>query len=132
RLVPPGELEELLDSVRRATGADLAIFDRGRQQRLAGTDAAGAPRHPVEYQGEVLAVLAASGERADAAVDLARETLGLLVHHASARDMASAMHEEAMRMTFAELTEHNNRLQRAVARLEELDRLKSNFLATMS
>jgi signal transduction histidine kinase len=42
------------------------------------------------------------------------------------------MHEEAMRLTFAELTEHNNRLQRAVARLEELDRLKSNFLATMS
>ncbi len=37
-----------------------------------------------------------------------------------------------MRHTFAELTEHNQRLQRAVARLEELDRLKSNFLATMS
>jgi signal transduction histidine kinase len=37
-----------------------------------------------------------------------------------------------MRLTFAELTEHNQRLQRAVARLEELDRLKSNFLATMS
>ena len=37
-----------------------------------------------------------------------------------------------MRLTFAELTEHNPRLQRAVARLEELDRLKSNFLATMS
>src|SRR5439155_5782291 len=28
--------------------------------------------------------------------------------------------------------EHNARLSRAVARLEELDRLKSNFLATMS
>jgi signal transduction histidine kinase len=41
-------------------------------------------------------------------------------------------HEEAMRLTFAELTEHNLRLSRAVARLEELDRLKSNFLATMS
>ena len=37
-----------------------------------------------------------------------------------------------MRLTFAELTEHNARLSRAVARLEELDRLKSNFLATMS
>jgi signal transduction histidine kinase len=37
-----------------------------------------------------------------------------------------------MRITFAELTEHNQRLSRAVARLEELDRLKSNFLATMS
>jgi signal transduction histidine kinase len=46
--------------------------------------------------------------------------------------MAATMHEEAMRLTFAELTEHNTRLQRAVSRLEELDRLKSNFLATMS
>lgn len=132
RLVPPGELEELLDSVRRATGVELAIFDRKQARRLAGTEAAGAPRHPFEYQGEVVAMLAASGERAEVAVQLTRDTLGLIVHHASARDMASAMHEEAMRMTFAELTEHNNRLQRAVARLEELDRLKSNFLATMS
>jgi signal transduction histidine kinase len=37
-----------------------------------------------------------------------------------------------MRHTFEELTEHNQRLSRAVSRLEELDRLKSNFLATMS
>jgi signal transduction histidine kinase len=132
RLVPPGELDELLDAVRKATGVELAIYDPTRKVRLAGSDAAGAPRHPVEYQGELLAVLAGSGERADAALTLAAETLGLLVHHASARDMAATMHEEAMRLTFAELTEHNARLQRAVARLEELDRLKSNFLATMS
>ena len=132
RLVPPGELEELLDAVHRATGANLAIYDPTRRRRLVGSDAAGAPRHPVEYQGELLAVLAAAGERGDAALDLAADALGLLVHHASARDMAATMHEEAMRLTFAELTEHNNRLQRAVARLEELDRLKSNFLATMS
>jgi two-component system, NarL family, sensor histidine kinase BarA len=132
RLVPPGELEELLDAVRRATGADVAIYDPKRQRRLAGGETAGAPRHPVDYQGEPLAVLAASGARADAALALASDTLGLLVHHASARDMAATMHEQAMSLTFAELTEHNNRLQRAVARLEELDRLKSNFLATMS
>ncbi|HSD87505.1 MAG TPA: HAMP domain-containing sensor histidine kinase, partial [Kofleriaceae bacterium] len=63
---------------------------------------------------------------------LASDTLGLLVHHANARELAATMHEAAMRVTFAELTEHNERLQKAVARLEELDRLKSNFLATMS
>ncbi|MBA3818335.1 MAG: HAMP domain-containing histidine kinase, partial [Deltaproteobacteria bacterium] len=66
------------------------------------------------------------------ALALAHQTLGLLVHHARARELAATTHEEAMRLTFAELTEHNQRLQRAVARLEELDRLKSNFLATMS
>jgi signal transduction histidine kinase len=131
-LVPAGELEELLDAVRRATGAELAIYDPAGARRLAGSDTAGAPRHPVEYQGEPIAVLAGAGERAEAALALAADTLGLLVHHASARDLAATMHEEAMRLTFAELTEHNSRLQRAVARLEELDRLKSNFLATMS
>jgi len=132
RLVPPGELEELLDAVHRATGAVVAIYDPRRKNRLAGADVAGAPRHPVEYNGELIAVLAATGERAEDGLELASDTLGLLVHHASARELAATMHEEAMRMTFAELTEHNSRLQRAVARLEELDRLKSNFLATMS
>jgi signal transduction histidine kinase len=100
--------------------------------RLAGADSAGGPRHDVLHDGELLARLAAVGDKEHAAVALASDTLGLLVHHASAREMSSAMHEEAMRLTFAELTEHNERLQRAVARLEELDRLKSNFLATMS
>ncbi|HEY5920580.1 MAG TPA: hypothetical protein VIV11_02870, partial [Kofleriaceae bacterium] len=81
RLVPPGELEELLDAVRRTTGADVAIYDATRKRRLAGHDTAGAPRHPVEYQGELIAVLAAAGDRADAALDLAGDTLGLLIHH---------------------------------------------------
>ncbi|MGE0396347.1 MAG: sensor histidine kinase [Kofleriaceae bacterium] len=58
--------------------------------------------------------------------------LSLVVHHANAKDLAAVTHEQAMRLTFNELTEHNERLTRAVARLEELDRLKSNFLATMS
>ena len=131
RLVPASELDELLEAVRRALGVELAIYcPKGR--RLAGTDVAGPARHPVMHDGEPLATLAATGDRAAAALDLAADTLGLLVHHANARDLAATTHEEAMRLTFAELTEHNQRLQRAVARLEELDRLKSNFLATMS
>src|SRR5512143_2616654 len=131
RLVPSGELQELLDAVRRALGAELAIFDP-KGQKLAGAEAAGPACREVHHDGELLAVLGATGDRAEAALDLASDTLGLLVHHANARELAAATHEEAMRLTFAELTEHNQRLQRAVARLEELDRLKSNFLATMS
>ena len=131
RLVPPGELEELLDAVRRALGTEVAIYDRDGF-RLAGSESAGTPRHQVMYQGERIAMLAAAGANSDGAIDLATDALGLLVHHASARELAATMHEEAMRLTFAELTEHNTRLQRAVSRLEELDRLKSNFLATMS
>jgi|MudIll2142460700_1097286.scaffolds.fasta_scaffold06712_4 signal transduction histidine kinase len=131
RLVQPAELDELVVAIMRALGGALAVYDlHGR--RLAGPDSAGEPCHPVSHEGEPLAQLAASGTHAQAAMELACEALGLLVHHARARELAAATHEEAMRLTFAELTEHNQRLSRAVARLEELDRLKSNFLATMS
>lgn len=131
RLVPPSELEELIAGVARALGCAVAVFDLDGN-RLAGSAVAGSPARDLEYHGEPVARLAASGNGADAALTLMIDTLGLLIHHAHARDLAAATHEEAMRLTFAELTEHNQRLQRAVARLEELDRLKSNFLATMS
>jgi signal transduction histidine kinase len=128
RLIPAGELEELSDAVRRAVGADLAIYDC-RGSHLAGPPSAGPPAHTFEHDGEPLARLASPSP---AALELAEHMLGLLVHHAHARELAATTHEQAMRLTFAELTEHNQRLSRAVARLEELDRLKSNFLATMS
>jgi two-component system, NarL family, sensor histidine kinase BarA len=132
RLVPPPELDELVAAISRALGGVLAIYDRGPGQRLAGPEAAGPPCRVVEYHGAPLAMLAAAGPTADVSMALCAEALELLVHHAHARELAAATHEEAMRVTFAELTEHNARLSRAVARLEELDRLKSNFLATMS
>jgi signal transduction histidine kinase len=131
RLVPSDELDELVTSITRALGGDLAIFDR-TGGRLAGSEAAGPATRLIEHHGAPLARLAATGPNADASLALCAETLDLLIHHAYARELAAATHEEAMRATFAELTEHNARLSRAVARLEELDRLKSNFLATMS
>ncbi len=131
RLVPAGELEELIAAVRRAVPAELAIYDLSGR-RLAGSAAAGPPCREVLHDGEKLARLAAAGAGAPAALDLLSEMLDLLAHHAKARELAALTHDEAMRVTFGELTEHNARLQRAVARLEELDRLKSNFLATMS
>jgi signal transduction histidine kinase len=131
RLVQPAELDELVVAITRALGGALAIFDLAGK-RLAGPAEAGGPVHEVSHEGEPLARLGATGPHAQAALELATEALGLLVHHASARELAAATHEEAMRLTFAELTEHNQRLSRAVSRLEELDRLKSNFLATMS
>ena len=131
RLVPAGELEELVSSITRALGGELAIVDL-RGIPIAGAASCGTARRRVEYNGAPLVELAASGPAAEAAVALCAETLDLLIHHAHARELAATTHEEAMRLTFAELTEHNTRLSRAVARLEELDRLKSNFLATMS
>jgi len=131
RLVPPGELADLVNAIGRALECEIAVFDRVGT-RIAGTDAAGPPAHDFEHDGARLGRLAVRGGRADDALELVTEALGLLVHHAHARELAALTHEEAMRVTFGELTEHNQRLSRAVARLEELDRLKSNFLATMS
>ena len=131
RLVPASELDELIASIRKALGCSLAIHDPAGR-RIAGDDTAGAPRRAIDHAGEPIGQLAAAGDNAEVALALAAETLDLLVHHAHARELAAATHEEAMRVTFGELTEHNQRLQRAVSRLEELDRLKSNFLATMS
>jgi signal transduction histidine kinase len=130
RLVPADELGELAHAIRAACGCELAIYDKGGR-KLAGASCHTGRRDFV-HDGERLGALAATGSGSERALDLAATMLGLLVHHASARDLAASTHEEAMRMTFGELTEHNQRLQRAVARLEELDRLKSNFLATMS
>ncbi|MCX5741016.1 MAG: HAMP domain-containing sensor histidine kinase [Proteobacteria bacterium] len=129
RLVP--ELDELIEAVTRAFGGTLAVYDP-RGQRLAGTEAAGPPTRAFEHDGLRLADLASDGPRAAEAMELFANALSLLVHHANARELAATTHEAAMRLTFAELTEHNLRLTRAVSRLEELDRLKSNFLATMS
>lgn len=107
------------------------MYDR-HGRRLVGTADAGAPCRELSHDGERLGSLAASGSRSDEALALATEMFGLLLHHANARELAATTHDEAMRQTFEELTEHNTRLSRAVSRLEELDRLKSNFLATMS
>ena len=131
RLVPRDELAELAASIGRALGGQLCVKDKAGVV-LAGAADPGATERPFEHEGERLGAIAASGPHADAAIALAIDMLGLLVHHAHARELAAATHEEAMQVTFAELTEHNQRLTRAVSRLEELDRLKSNFLATMS
>ncbi|HET9993509.1 MAG TPA: histidine kinase dimerization/phospho-acceptor domain-containing protein, partial [Kofleriaceae bacterium] len=130
RLIPPAELDELVDAICRALGGEIAIYDRAGRL-LAGSDLPG-HRQPLDHDGERIGAIASAGPNAATALELIATQLGLLVHHANARELAAATHEEAMRMTFAELTEHNQRLQRALARLEELDRLKSNFLATMS
>jgi two-component system, NarL family, sensor histidine kinase BarA len=127
RLVPADELDELARAIRAACGGELGIYDK-RGRKIAGATC-DAPRRDFVHDGERLGAIAADGP---GAVELATTMLSLLVHHASARDLAASTHEEAIRLTFGELTEHNQRLQRAVARLEELDRLKSNFLATMS
>jgi len=116
-----------------------------------GTIALG-PYHPVEraaqLTGAAQALLGpaglAEGEAALSATPSleeaqARRTLehvvhvvGVLLHAAYARHLTSQLHTAAIAETYRELSEKNARLHAAVERMQEVDRLKSNFLATVS
>ena len=135
RLVPTAELSELVRAVEVAFSVDVGIYDCGGHllagsalpdaETVNGAAAAVQVRRPLESGGRRICEIAARGQNCQAAIDLIGTSLTLLARH-------SLAHSQALRRTLAELTDHNQRLKRAVARLEELDRLKSNFLATMS
>ncbi|GAB4520103.1 MAG: hypothetical protein Tsb0020_38700 [Haliangiales bacterium] len=75
---------------------------------------------------------ALSAERARALLVHLLGVLDLLVHHAHARFLTTAVHTEAMQESFLELEAKNERLEQAVDHMQEVDRLKSSFLATVS
>ncbi len=78
----------------------------------------------------VLALAGCDGPRAHAEL-LARMTADLLAAGLE-RVVFARMHSASMEHADAELHAQNTRLAMAVARLEELDKIKSNFLATVS
>lgn len=128
-----------------AVQAALA-HDHGEPAEVAGS----APGtrlalHPMCYEGRHLATVLV-GPYADAAEGAARPAhqdagavarhvasmLEIIAHHAHARVMTSTLHSEAMEENFQELAAKNERLQQAVDHMQEVDRLKSSFLATVS
>jgi signal transduction histidine kinase len=82
------------------------------------------------------AALAASPALGDAQARRVLEhvvrVIGVLLHAAYARHLTAELHTAAIAETYRELSEKNARLHAAVERMQELDRLKSNFLATVS
>ena len=58
--------------------------------------------------------------------------IGVLLHASYARHLTAELHTAAIAETYRELSEKNARLHAAVERMQEVDRLKSNFLATIS
>ncbi len=61
-----------------------------------------------------------------------RRVLELLAFSGHRALASQQLQVASVRESYRELAEQNERLERAYARLEELDRLKSNFLATIS
>ena len=153
----PVTLDELLDRNARDTlragaedlGVTLAIVDRDGQ--LVVGDAP--PPATLEARPEF--------EPAEVDVDGARYVVTMLAHEGGAigwlivggapnlaahlhrvadafvvdgikRAMSARMHMATVEEASRELTEKNRRLAQAVERLQEADRVKSNFLATVS
>ena len=73
-----------------------------------------------------------NSEQAAAIATHAAGCMELLAHHAYARYLTSTIHSAAMEETFAVLSAKNQRLEQAVEHMQQVDRLKSSFLATMS
>jgi signal transduction histidine kinase len=130
RLLEPDDYEPIA-AAAAAAGAPVAIVDR-KGTVLAGTmPAAIGVRRELTCAGEPVGhVIAAAG--GDAVAELVARAVESATHHSYARAMVSATHQAAMEVSFAELSQRNVRLERAVIRMQEVDRLKTNFLATMS
>lgn len=139
QLVDAPQLAEVLASVTRLHSVAIGVLDRkGAVLSQIGL-IEGEPEHrkTLEYSGDIIGhiVLANSGAGgADLALigEHVATILELLVHSAYARHLTTTIHEAAMEESFSEIGDRNQRLASAVERLEELERLKSNFLATIS
>jgi signal transduction histidine kinase len=91
---------------------------------------------PLLHEGDAIGILAVGPFDAE---DAARRVGGHLLRVAEAfivegikRAMSARMHMATVEEANRELTEKNRRLAQAVERLQEADRVKSNFLATVS
>src|SRR5215467_12196758 len=103
---------------------------------------------PSTLPGVVLSILGPAGtDEGDAALALLRpleetharrvaehvtRVLATLVHTAYARHLTARIHSVTISETYNQLQEKNRFLAAAVERMQEVDRLKSNFLATVS
>jgi len=73
-----------------------------------------------------------STERAKAHLEHLRLTLDLILHARQRANYAAAMHLASIEESYDELLRKNSALEEAFERLQELDQLKSGFLATIS
>jgi two-component system, NarL family, sensor histidine kinase BarA len=136
-LLEPDEVRELIAAQAALTGCGLRVVTAsGLEMARAGADGDQALAvRPVDLAGQLVGRLEVMGpdparasEVADAMVALLRVALRIGLE----RFRISRMHQDALAEAKDEITEKTARLHGAVERLNELDRVKSNFLATIS
>jgi two-component system, NarL family, sensor histidine kinase BarA len=149
---------ETLAEGARDLGGELAIVDRDGKVLVGAMPPKEVMEHPVEYETDVVHApngmylagpinhegdaigRVAMGPFADGTdPEVARRVANHIVRVADSfilqgikRAMSARMHMATVEEANRELTEKNKRLAQAVERLQEADRLKSNFLATVS
>lgn len=139
------ELEEIVNSYAELHRVAVSVRDKeGTVAVMAGFEAdrgSGAQqRRPFLHDGRELGEViigpydpgALPDERAAEIAEHLVGLLGVVAHASYARHLTTAVHVEAMDDAYTELAEKNESLAEAVERLQEVDRLKSNFLATVS
>ena len=132
-LVSPDELDELIRGFAIAHGVAIVVEDMaGKKLASAGVLGDAVVRVELLVSGDPVGIVLATGERAQTAASHLADVVSLVLHHAHARHLTSAAHEAAVRAAYEELSAKNRRLLVAVDRLQEVDRIKSNFLATVS
>jgi signal transduction histidine kinase len=134
-LLDAQNLSDLLASVQQLHKVGIRILSQTGAVIIERGDLEGElHRKPLEYSGEVLGAVLVCGPTEEAVAVAAHlaTVLQINVETAYARHLTTAIHEAAMEESFTELADRNQRLAAAVERLQELDRLKSNFLATIS
>jgi len=99
---------------------------------LPEDDAEPAPALPGVDAAALSRLVRASAARIDVAADHLRATLDAIIFSGHKALLTSTMHVASIRESYRELSEKNAELKAAYERLQELDRLKSNFLATVS
>jgi signal transduction histidine kinase len=93
--------------------------------------------YPVLYDLEPIGTIVVGPTGADPAaarshVDHLIVTMDLLLHARQRAYFASSMHMASIEESYSEVVRKNTALEEALARLKELDHLKSSFLATVS
>lgn len=144
-LLTAEDLEEIAKSYAELHGVPVSVRDSaGTLSVCAGLDGkttSGAQHHrPLVHDGREIGEIIVgpydpgllADDRAADIAENAVKVLMVLVHAAYARHLTTAVHVAAMDDAYRELAAKNERLAEAVERLQEVDRLKSNFLATVS
>ena len=139
-LIEQEQLQDVLGSIARLHPVAVEIRSPKGELLCSTGELLDEPcsKHHIEYSGDVIGTVhltPKSGElsvEGDSIAAHIAAMLTTLVHSAYARHLTSTIHKAAMEESFAELNDRNKRLASAIERLEEVERLKSNFLATIS